>query len=226
MISDRVAVITGAGGSLGRAVARRLAEQGARLALFDRNAQTMAELAQELHLPPERALSGGYNLSEAGAARAAAAAVQAAFGRVDILLHLVGGWVGGQTIVELDENAVADMLRQHLWTTLHVAQAFVPLLVANGWGRIVVVSSPSVADPPAGGGAYSIGKAAEEALIATLAAELKSSNVTANVLRVRAIDSRPNKGTLPEQIAAMILYLCSDEARVINGARIPLYGHQ
>lgn len=226
MINDRVAVITGAGGVLGRVVARRLAEQGARLALFGRNRQTMLDLARELALPPGRVLAGGYDLSDAAAARAAAAHVQSAFGRADIVLHLVGGWVGGKTIAEIDSATVEEMLQQHLWTTFHVAQAFTPLLVANQWGRFVVVSSPSAANPPARGGAYSIGKAAEETLIATLAEELKGSNVTANVLRVRAIDSRPGKGTAPDDIAAMILYLCTDEARVINGARIPLDGHQ
>lgn len=226
MQNDRVAAITGAAGTLGRVVARRLAEQGARLALFGRDVEHVDALAQELNLPAGRVLTGGYDLSDAAAARAAAAAVQSTFGRTDILLHLVGGWVGGKTIAEVDEATVAGMVQQHLWTTFHVAQAFVPLLVANRWGRIVVVSSPVAAEPLAGSGAYSIAKAAEETLIATLAAELKSSNITANVLRVRAIDSRPGKGTSPEDIAATILYLCSDEAHVVSGARLPLYGHQ
>jgi NAD(P)-dependent dehydrogenase (short-subunit alcohol dehydrogenase family) len=225
-IDNRVAVITGASGDLGRVVAKRLAEQGARLALFGRKAQRVEELAQELKLPPGRVLTGAYDLSDAAAARSAAEAVIKTFGRTDMLLHLVGGWNGGRTIVEVLGDDVAEMLQQHLWTTFHVAQAFVPHLVANHWGRIVVVSSPSAANPPAKGGPYSIGKAAEEALIATLAEELKDSGVTANVLRVRSIDVQPGRGTTPAEIAATILYLCSDEARVVNGARIPLYGHQ
>lgn len=224
-VENRVTVITGASGGLGRVVARRFAEQGARLALLGRNAQSIEDLAHELRLPEERVLTGAYDLSDPAAARAAADNVSKVFGRAEIVLHLVGGWIGGKAVVDVSGDEVADMLQQHLWTTFNLSQAFVPHLVANQWGRIIVVSSPSAANPPANGAPYSIGKAAQEALIATLAEELKDSGVTANVVRVRSIDPQAGKGTTPDEIAAMMLYLCSDEARAVNGARIPLYGH-
>ena len=126
------------------------------------------------------------------------------------------------------------MLQQHLWTTFYLAQAFIPHLVANGWGRLVVVSSPTVVDTPAKRLPYTIGKSAQEALILTLAKELAGSQVTANVLRVKTIDVEHERDrqptpanqswTTPEEIYAALLYLCSDEARAVNGARIPLYG--
>ena len=233
-LENRVAAIMGAAGGLGRVVSRALAEQGARLALFGTNAERLNELARELRLPDDSVLTGALDLADPEAARRSAAAVLDQFGRVDILLHLVGGWAGGTPVADLAAHVVDDMLQQHLWTTLHVAQAFVAPLKANGWGRIIVVSSPSAANPPAKGAPYSIGKAAQEALILTLAEELKGTGVTANVLRVRAIDAQHERDrdrsprtaawTTPEEIAAAILYLCSDEARMVNGARIPLYG--
>jgi NAD(P)-dependent dehydrogenase (short-subunit alcohol dehydrogenase family) len=126
------------------------------------------------------------------------------------------------------------MLQQHLWTTFYLAKIFGPHLAANGWGRLIVVSSPSVATPPANGAPYTIGKSAQEALMLTLAEEFKGTGVTANVLRVRTIDVKHERDnqpspktaswTTPEEIAAAILYLCSDEAGMVNGARIPLYG--
>lgn len=125
------------------------------------------------------------------------------------------------------------MLQQHLWTTFYVVQAFVPHLAANGWGRIMAVSSPAATRPGAKGVAYAAGKAAQEALLLTLAQELAGSGVTANLLVVRAIDAQHRRDsertaetaawTTPEEIASAIVYLCSDAAGVVNGAHIPLY---
>jgi NAD(P)-dependent dehydrogenase (short-subunit alcohol dehydrogenase family) len=153
---------------------------------------------------------------------------------VDILLHFVGGWIGGKPVTQVQLEEIASMLQQHLWTTFYLAQAFIPHLVANGWGRLVVVSSPTVADTPANRLPYTIGKSAQEALILTLAKELAGSQVTANWLRVKTIDVEHERDrqpapanqswTTPEEIFAALLYLCSDEAQAINGARIPLYG--
>ncbi len=232
-IEHRVVVITGATGGLGRVAAQRFAEQGTRLALFSANAEKLNALAHELHLPVERWLADALDLRDPTAARAAASTVIEKFGRVDILLHLVGGWTGGKPVIEVEANETADMLNQHLWTTFHLAQAFLPHLIANHWGRVIVVSSPLATRPAENSAPYAVAKAAQEALILTLSQELRDSGVTANVLQVRMIDTQHERDrartaknaswTTPEEIAATMLYLCSDEAHVVNGARIPLY---
>ena len=104
----------------------------------------------------------------------------------------------------------------------------------GGWGRIVAVSSPTASRPAAERAPYAVGKAAQEALILTLAQELKGSGVTANLVVVSTIDvkgereSKPTPAntnwTTPEEITATLLHLCADESATINGARIPLYG--
>jgi NAD(P)-dependent dehydrogenase (short-subunit alcohol dehydrogenase family) len=230
----RVAVITGATGSLGSVVARSLGEQGLRLALFSTNEERLQGLTADLKLPEERVLTGAYDFTATEAARSAADAVQARFGRIDMLIHLVGGWTGGKPLPEVPTGDMSDMLNQHLWTTFHLSQAFVPPLVANGWGRIIVVSSPFASNPTTNMGPYAAGKAAQEALIMTIAKEVAGTGVTANILHVRTIDAKHERDlqpssknrnwTTPEEINAAILYLCSDEAHVVNGARIPLYG--
>ena len=126
------------------------------------------------------------------------------------------------------------MLQQHVWTTFYLAQAFVPHLVANRWGRFLVISSPRALSPRGNNAAYAIGKAGEEVLTLSLAQELKDTGVTANVILVRSIDvehrrdrdptSENASWTTPEEIASAVMYLCTDEARMVNGARIPLYG--
>ncbi len=232
--TDRVAVITGATGATGSTIARSLAEQGARLAIFSTSAEKLEKLASKLGLPKERVLTGAHDLTQAEGAQEAAKQVMEKYGRVDILAHVVGGWTGGKALTEVPASEVSNMLNQHLWTTFNLAQAFVPHLTANGWGRIVVVSSPLAFNPPANMGPYVAGKAAQEALILTLARELAGSGVTANILQVRTIDTKHERDaqktsknanwTTPEEIASAVLYLCSNEAHVVNGARIPLYG--
>lgn len=231
---DRVAVITGATGNLGRVVAKALAAEGARLALTGTNAGRLNALVGELDLSEDRVLTGVFDFTEPRAAGQAAERVLEKFGRADMLLHLVGGWTGGKSVVDVPASDLADMLDQHVWTTYYLAQAFVSPLVANGWGRIIVVSSPYASNPPANMAPYVAGKAAEEALVLTVAKEVAGTGVTANVLQVRSIDAKHERDreptpknanwTTPEEITSAILYLCSDDAHVINGARLPLYG--
>lgn len=229
--NNRIAVITGATGRAGQAISRSLAAAGARLLLVGSNPEKLSQFKAELGASDTQVRTYAADLRQREAAASVLEAAQLAFGRADILVHLVGGWMGGSTIPQIAPEDVETMLKQHLWTTFHLAQVFVPHFQANGWGRLLVVSSPNVALTPGKMGAYNIGKAAQEALIGTLAEELKGSPVTANVLRVRTIDVQADfqaapagRGTTPEEIAAAVLYLCSDQAAMINGARIPLYG--
>lgn len=233
-LQNRVAVITGATGGLGTQLAHDLAARDARLALLGREAARLETLASSLSLSSEKVLTYPVNLLDLEETRRAAEAIAAHFGRMDILLHLVGGWTGGRTLVASEAEDLTFMLNQHVWTSFHVVQAFVPHLLRNGWGRVVMVSSPSATRPSARGGPYAIGKAGQEALILTLSQELQGTGVTANLIQVRAIDLKGEKlsaptpqnatWSTPEEISAAILYLLSEEAAGVNGARLPLYG--
>jgi NAD(P)-dependent dehydrogenase (short-subunit alcohol dehydrogenase family) len=156
-------------------------------------------------------------------------------GKVEILVHLVGGYHGGEPVVGTRDAEVAAMLSQHLWTTLNMTRAVAPHMAAGGWGRIVAVSSPLASAPTKNVAPYAIGKAAEEALLGTLAREMVGTGTTVNLVLVRTIDvdhqrdAEPSpktaSWTTPEEISATILHLVSDEASAINGAKIPLYGN-
>ncbi|OGO28357.1 MAG: hypothetical protein A2W33_10485, partial [Chloroflexi bacterium RBG_16_52_11] len=174
------------------------------------------------------------NFRHPDAAKAAAQETLDKFGRVDLLLHLVGGWTGGKSLVDVEDNQMDEMLQLHVWTTFRLVKAFVPHFLANRWGRIVVISSPNAGMPSPKSAPYAAAKAAQEALILALAQEIKGSGVTANVIRVQTIDVKHQRDrepgpmnttwTTPEEIASTIVYLCSEEAKMVNGARIPLYG--
>jgi NAD(P)-dependent dehydrogenase (short-subunit alcohol dehydrogenase family) len=224
---NRTVVITGATGALGGKAAQAFAARGHSLVLLDRNQDRLDALSRDLNLPEERLFASVMDLQDRDAILSTAEAVSVKFGGAHALIHLVGGWVGGKTLIESSEDDLEAMLGQHVWTTFHLFQAFAPQLSKNGWGRVMVVSASTVPDPPGKTAIYTAAKAAQENLVLNLAAELKGDGVTANIIQVRAIDvhvTRKGSGTTPEEIVAAMVYLLSEEASKVNGARIPLYG--
>ena len=223
-MTDRVVVITGATGALGKLTAQTFASRGDSLVLLSRNQSELDSLVRDLNLPSERLLTRIVDLLDSQALRDSSAAVEATFGRVDILIHLVGGWTGGKTISETAVDDFASMLNQHAWTTFHLFQAFVPLLIANGWGRVITVSLPLTVHPQPKMSAHAAGKAAQESLVLTLAEETRGTGVTANIIHVNSIDAKgTGKGTSPKEIVAKMEYLCSEDASKVTGMKIPIY---
>ncbi len=221
---SKTVVITGATGALGSKAAQAFAARGHSLALLDNDQNKLDALTRELHLPAERLFTSVVDLRDGDALRRAADSVSVKFGGVQALIHLVGGWIGGKSLVEASAADLEFMLAQHAWTTFHLFQSFVPSLVKSGWGRVMIVSASTVPNPPGQTGMYAAAKAAQENLVLTLAAEMKEKGVTANIIQVRAINVEgKGTGTTPDEIVAAMLYLFSDEASKINGARIPLY---
>ena len=221
---NRTILITGVTGVLGNKTAHAFAARGHSLVLLDHNQNRLDALTRDLNLSDDRLLASVVDLRDGAALRSTAEAVTVKFGGIHALIHLVGGWVGGKTLVEASAEDLDFMLGQHVWTTFHLFQTFVPQLAKNGWGRVIIVSASTVPNPPGKTGIYTAAKAAQENLILTLAAELKEKGVTANIIQVRAIDvENKGTGTTPDDIVAAMIYLFSDEAAKVNGARLPLY---
>jgi 3-oxoacyl-[acyl-carrier protein] reductase len=223
-MNNKVIVITGATGVLGAKAAHTFAAEGHSLVLPGTDQSELDALARDLDLSAEQILTLLVNLRDGDAVRSAAEAVSVKFGALHGLIHLVGGWVGGKTLTEAGANELDSMLEQHVWTTFHLFQAFTPLLIKSGCGRVIVVSASTVPNPPGKTGIYTAAKAAQENMVLTLAAELKEQGVTANIIQVRAIDAgNTGKGTTPAEIVAAMIYLLSEEAAKVSGARIPVY---
>ena len=217
-MTDRIVAISGAAGGLGPVVARAFFDAGAKLAVAGRNEESLGRLLDSLGAPGDRRLATAADLTDETAVRAWAGRVRERFGGVDVVLHLVGGYKGGASIAEI-ETADWDALHAMLVrTTLNVARAFNPLLKASGRGRFIGVTSPRAQSPTAKSALYSMGKAASDALVLALADELRGTGSTANLIVVDSIDG------LEEEIAAAMLFLCSDRAATINGVRLPLTG--
>ncbi len=233
-LEGRTVIIAGAAGGLGSVAATVFAEAGAKLALLGRQQSKLDELTSQLELPAPRVMVKAVDLSKPDEVEQTANAIMKKFGGIDVLLNFVGGWIGGKGTFETKTEDFVSMLDQHFYASYAMIKAFVPPMLKNNWGRVLAVSSPTASKPPGNSSPYAVGKSAMEALMLSLAQEVKGSGVTANLLLVRMIDvaherqinpSDKNRNwTSPEEISATLLHLCSEQAGMINGARIPLFG--
>ncbi|HET7417637.1 MAG TPA: SDR family oxidoreductase [Solirubrobacterales bacterium] len=232
MLEDRVIAIAGVGGGLGPVVAQRLAAEGATVAGAERGQEALDSLAAELDLPPERWDGRAVDLLDEEAARGWCAALVERFGRVDGLVHLVGGWRGGEPLHQAP-LADWDLLHDLLVRTLqHTTRAFHDQLAGSAHGRFVLVSAKQAQNPSNTNAAYAAAKAAAEAWTLALADGFEPGGATANIIVVEAILTprmrEENPGgdfatfTSAEDIAASIAYLCSEEAKKMNGQRLAL----
>lgn len=232
MLDDRVIAIAGVGGGLGPLVAQALAEAGATVAGTDRHQDALDALASDLGLPPERWDGRTVDLLDEEATRTWCAALVERFGRVDGLIHLVGGWRGGEPLHEAplaDWELLHDLLVR---TVQHTTRAFHDQIAAGPHGRFVLVSAKQAQAPTNANAAYASAKAAAEAWTLAFADGFEPGGATANIVVVDAIltprmrKENPDGGyatfTPAEDIAAAIAFLCSDAAKKMNGQRLPL----
>lgn len=231
-LDGRVYAIAGIGGGLGPVVAERLGRAGATVAGTDVSQERIDEIAAELGLPEERWDGRAVDLLDEEATRGWAAALTERFGRVDGVLHLVGGWRGGQP---LHEEPLEDWELLHnllIRTVQHTTRAFHDALIASEHGRFVLVSAKQAQSPSNTNAAYAAAKAAAEAWTLAFADGFAPGSATANIIVVDAIltprmrEESPGEAfptfTPAEDIAEAMVFLCSDAASTMNGQRFPL----
>src|SRR5215208_6729134 len=232
-LDGRVIAIAGAAGGLGPTVARRLADDGAIIAATDRHQERLDELASELGLPEDRYDGQVVDLLSEDAAREWCQALVERFGQVDALLHLVGGWKGGDPIASTpleDYEWLHDLL---VHTVQHTSRAFYDQLAASDNGRFVLVSTSQAQKPEGTNASYAATKAAAESWTLALADSLKDTSATANIIVVNAIltprmrEADPDKEfptfTSAEDLADAIRFVVGDSAAKMNGKRLELH---
>ena len=223
--------VAGGAGNVGPTVVRRLVDEGAIVSVGGRAADPLEALAADLGESVEPAV---VDLLDADGARGWADGLVQRHGRVDGLVHLVGGWRGG-TPIEDAPLEDWDFLSGLLVRTLqHVTQAFARHLIASGHGRVVLISAGQAQAPTNKNAVYAATKAASETWTLALADRFRGTGSTANVVVVGAIVTPamrvedPEKDfatfTPAEEVAETIAFLCSDRAASMNGQRVILRG--
>lgn len=225
--------IAGAAGGLGPTVARRLADNGATIAATDVHQERLDQLGSDLELPEDRFDGRVVDLLSEEATGKWASALAERFGRVDGVLHLVGGWKGGDPIATTpleDYEWLHDLL---VHTVQHTTRAFYDQLAGSDNGRFVLVSSSQAQSPNGTNASYAATKAAAESWTLALADSFKDTKATANIIVVNAIltprmrEENPEKEfrtfTSAEDLADAIRFVVGDSAAKMNGKRLELH---
>ena len=226
-LQGQVAIVTGANGGLGAYVTKALLAAGA----------TVVGVARSITGDEPR--DGQYhavaaNLVDPAEARTIVAKVEAQFGKIDILVHVMGGFAGGMSVADTDDATWQKMMDINLNAAFYVLRAAVPVMRKAERGRIIAIASRQAVQPAANVGAYSASKAALVSLVQTVALENKDKNIRANVILPGTMDTPLNRSAMPKanftkwvkpsHVAEVVVMLAGDAGGDINGAAIPVYG--
>jgi NAD(P)-dependent dehydrogenase (short-subunit alcohol dehydrogenase family) len=227
LLDQKVVLITGAKGGLGNFVTGAFLEAGATVAGVSRSIQAS-------DFPNQRFVAMPAELSTGEAARQLADEVAAKFQRIDVLVHLVGGFAGGKPVHETDDATLDRMLDMNLKSAFFMARAVLPHMRKQGGGRIIAIGSRAAVEASPGAGLYAASKAALVSLIRTIAAENKDRNISANAILPGTMDTPVNrksdpladfsKWVQPGQVANLTVTLALDGLSEVSGAVIPVYG--
>ncbi len=233
-LSGEVTLIAGGTGGLGRATSLAFLDADATVIVTYRSPEEFAALERAAGTRRDRLTGAPVDVTDEAAVDRCIRELLARHGRLDALVNTVGAYSGGVPLWRMQAGVLDRLLALNLRAGYVLARAVVPIMLQQERGAIVNVASRAAVDHAAGAAAYSASKAAALALMDALAADVKGTGLRINSVLPSIIDTEANRKAMPtadftlwpkpEAIARVILFLCSDDARVVHGAAIPVYG--
>ena len=233
--SGKIVLVAGGTGGLGNAVSLAFLEEGARLWVTYRKEEEHAALKKAAGAKAGALEGSLVDVTDERATAEFVAGIVTRHGRLDVLVNTVGGYVGDVPLWELETKVFDAMLSLNLRSGYALARAVLPAMLKQRHGSIVNVAAKAALDHGAGAAAYAASKAAAVAMMDSLAADVKGTGVRVNSILPSIIDTSVNRKAMPnadftawpkpEEIAQVILFLCSDNGAVIHGAAVPVYGN-
>lgn len=231
----KTVLVAGGTGGLGKAVSLAFLNELAKVVVTYRHAEEFTALQSTAGARATSLAGHAIDVTDETAVRELTDKLVAAYGHLDVLVNCVGGYAGGNSLWQVESKVFDQMLALNLRSGYVLTRVIVPVMLQQKSGAIVNVASRTALDHSAGLAAYAASKAAAVAMIDSLAADLMGKGIRANSVLPSLIDTEANRKAMPnsdfskwpkaEDIAAVILFLCSDEARLIHGAAIPVYGN-
>lgn len=228
--SGQLALVAGGTGGLGRAVCIAFLEQGATVVVTYRRQDEFEALRQAAGAHASRLEGHSIDVTNDAAVHQMISSVVAKHGRLDAMTNAVGGYAAGWKLWEAELRVLDQMLSLNLYSGYVLLRSVVPAMLKQGRGAIVNVASTAAIDHAASAAAYAASKAAAVAMVDSLAADLKGTAIRANSILPSIIDTEANRKAMPNadfakwpkprDIAQVILFLCSNDARLIHGATI------
>ena len=232
--SGRVVIVAGGTGGLGRAVSLAFLNEDARVVVTYRKQEEYDALKNLAGGSGARLEGSRVDVTNEAEVRKLIEGVVQRHGRLDALVNTVGGYAGGVKLWELDTKVFEQMLNLNLRSGYALSRAAVRVMLKQGSGAIVNVAAKAAIDHGAGAAAYAASKAAAVAMMDSLAEDLKGTGIRVNSILPSIIDTEANRKAMPaakfakwpkpEEIARVIVFLCSDGAKVIHGAAVPVFG--
>ncbi len=231
---DRVVVVTGAAGNLGRVVSQAFAALGAHMGLLDRKPGRLEELYGQLAGDPSHLLIGPVDMTDADSVENSFQQVVDKLGRVDVLINTIGGYRGGVPIHETSPEDWDFMFDLNTRSVFLSCRAAVPHMLKNGGGNIVNIGARPGERGVANSGAYSASKGAVIRLTESLSDELKDQGINVNCVLPGHMDTPENREQTPQvdfsrwvtptAVSEVILFIASEAASAVHGAAILVYG--
>jgi NAD(P)-dependent dehydrogenase (short-subunit alcohol dehydrogenase family) len=233
--SDKVALVAGGTGALGRAIAAAFLKGGARVAVTYRQREEFDGLLAAVAPADAGRLEGiATDVTDTKAASAVVEELIAEHTRLDILVNAVGGYAGGKNVWEDEAATYVRMMALNLQSGFTLARAVLPAMIRQNRGWIVNVASRAGYGHSPGAALYSASKAGALAFFDSLADEVKPYAINVNSIVPSIFDTPANRKAMPaadpsrwpkpEEIAEVVLFLCSPQGRVVHGAAVPVYG--
>lgn len=233
--AGRLVIVAGGTGGLGRAVSLAFLEEGATVIVTYRKEEEFAALRSASGANAEALKGHIVDVTDEVAVAGFVARVFTQHGAPDAVVNTIGGYAGGIKLWDTETKVLDTMLSLNLRTGFTLARAVLPAMLKERRGSFVNVAAKAAFDHGAGAAAYAASKAAAVALMDCLAADAKGSGVRVNSVLPAIIDTLPNRRAMPDadfnswpkpqEIAEVILFLCSDSAKAVHGAAIAVYGN-
>lgn len=230
----KVVLVAGGTGGLGKAVSLAFLAEGAKTIVTYRSQPEYDALREAAGSAAERLEGHTADVTDETKVKALVSDIVNRHGRLDVLVNTVGGYAGGIKLWELDTKTFDQMLALNLRSGYGLARAALPSMLKQQSGAIVNIAAKAAFDHGAGASAYAASKAAAVAMMDSLAEDLKGTGVRVNSVLPSIIDTETNRKAMPganyaawpkpEDIARVVLFLASDQARVVHGASVPVYG--
>ena len=233
-LKDKIVLITGGTGSIGRVITETFLKEGAKVLVTYRREEQFKEILPGLSEYKENLFGKKVDVTVAEQVKNLVEETVSQFGRIDILVNGVGGIAPSANIIDLEEKTWDYIFNLNLKSAFLCSKFVLPYMLKEKYGKIVNISAKLALEPVAGMGPYSASKSALINLTETLAKEVKDSGINVNAVALSLVKTEQNLKTItkpdpskwvePEDVAKTILFLCSDEAKAINGAVVKVYG--
>jgi len=231
--SNKIVLITGGTGALGTSITKAFLESNATVISSYRNDREKIGQTQTDNSKPTVQLVKA-NVTNEEEVKRLVLEILDKYGHIDILVNVVGAYLGGKTVVELEEKEWDMMMNVNLKSAFLLSKHVARQMISSKSGKIIHISSRIGLHSEGYDSAYSASKSGLIRLVESLAEETKESNINVNCIMPSIIDTQANRKTIPnadfnkwvkpDDLANVILFLCSEEAKTITGAAIPTFG--